>query len=259
MKKILYVVLFWLTCAGAQETNIAPPAVIGPVQVKLDSESLSSIDWLNSGQPQVVAFRQSIQKAGGGEEPFFIRPYTYGLSLEYAGLTEWMVDGLSIRYNFRYAHLKPKSFGNGASLYVGDRLDTSGLKIQPVGVVRVDANNEYVIDPETGQPYLDNKAVEIAARTWRGIPEDGLDGGDMRFIVRGATRKFEFKGGPKNAEQEYATIGPNGLTVGSQNVMELISGLGSLANQLQSRINFLECRLETINNPNAYCPPPLEP
>ena len=236
MTRYIFLLLLALPCA-AQETNIVPPAVIGPVSIKTDTESISSIDWSNAGQGVTFAYRQDIPKLSGGSESFWIRPYPHGLSLEYAGLVEWMAEGYSLRYNFRYAHLLPKTYGNGAALYVGDRLDTSGLLIQPTGTLRVDENNAYVTDPETGQPYLDNKAVEFVARTWRGGHMGGFEAGDIRFIVRGFTKKFEFLAGPNGAETSYAEIGPQGLIVGGVNYTTLIASLKSRLDALEQSNN----------------------
>lgn len=240
MKRFLAALLFPLA-VSAQETNLSIPTNIGPVSIKQDIDSLSAIDWLNAGQSLTTALRFDVIKPNSaGSEPFFIRPYPYGLSLEYAGIAEWMVDSFSVRHNFRYTHLKPKTFGDGPQLVVGDRLDTGGLFIQSTGSLRVDGSNNYVFDPETGQPYLDNKAIEIVARTFRGNAEAGLDAGDIHFITRGPTRLFKFKGGPKNAETVYSTIGPDGITIGPYNVMDLIAGLGAQIAQLKARIDAME-------------------
>ena len=246
MRLLLAALLFCGACF-AQETNLTTPATIGPVQVKPDTESISSFDWSTAGMPVASAFVMDVPRTpiyGGGSEKFFVRPYPHGLSLEYAGLVEWTTEKFSLRTNFRYFSLLPKTYGNGVQFFVGDRLDTGGLYIQPVGTLRVDSNNEYVIEPETGQPYLDNKAIEFTARTFRGQEEGGLDAGDIHFIARGATRKFQFKGGPKTSEAIYAEIGPDGLIVGGVNYTTLIASLKS--------------RLDALEQGGPVSPPPTE-
>lgn len=236
MRLLLSALLFAGACF-AQETNLAIPATIGPVSIRPDTESLSAFDWSAHNQPVVPAFRMDIPKVGGGSEPFFIRPYPYGLSSEYAGLWEVMVDAFSIRKNFRYTHLLPKNHGLGAALYVGDRLDTGGLWIQPIGTLRVDANDQYVMDPTTGQPYLDNKAVRIMVRAWT-----NADGGDLELITAGPDSRTIFRGGYDYVE--YGSIGPQGLIVGGVNYTTLIASLKS--------------RLDALEQGGPASPPPTE-
>jgi hypothetical protein len=225
MKRILTIFIFAASPVFAQGTNLTTPVTLGPVSVAHDTSSISAIDWANAGQGVTFALRMDVPKMGGGVEPFFHRAYPYGLSSEYAGLWEVMTERFSFRYNFRYAHLLPRTKCDGPEVYFGDRLDTSALYIQKVGKCRVDESNNYIIDPETGQPYLDNQAVELTARTFRGEEVGGLDAGDIRFITRGVGRQFEFRGGPKSLEATYATIGPSGLHVFGENILGKIAAL----------------------------------
>lgn len=203
-------------------------------EYSLDTTSISAIDWANASLPVAYAYKQQIPKPNGQSETFFHRAYTHGLSSEYAGLWEAMVDGFSIRYNFRYAHLLPKTFGNGASLYVGNRVDTGGLQVQSVGSLRVDAQNNYVIDPETGQPYIDGETVEFTARTWRNEAIGGQGSGGMRFICRGANDSFEWKSGPKTNEVSVMRANAaEGLVVRGVNIEQRLSAL-------EARITALE-------------------
>lgn len=191
-----------------------------------DTTSISSMDWASAGLPVVQAWQQRIPKSSGGEEIFYHRPYPYGLSSEYAGLWEVMVDGFSIRYNFRYTHLLPKTFGNGASLWIGNRVDTGGLQVQSVGTLRVDAQNNYVTDPETGQPYIDGETTEFTARTWRNEAIGGQDSGNMGWTCRGPDRYFSWKVGPKGGETEVMHLdAANGLVVRGVNIEQRISAL----------------------------------
>ena len=234
MNKTLIAVLFCLfsLCARAQETNIVPPASIGPISIKQDTESLAALDWANHGQGVTLRFRMDVPKMGGGSEPFFMGAYPYGFATEYAGLWEANVDALSIRKNYRYTHLLPKTHGLGASFYLGDRLDTGGLWVIPVGLLRVDANNQYVINPATNQPYLDDHSVRFMVRTW----QNG-DGGDLVFGTAGPTRKTIFTGGP--GYEFYGSIGPEGLIIGSMNIGEKLA-------ELQARILAIEQALTPV-------------
>ena len=201
----------------------------------LDRTSLSSTDWRNAGMPVTYSQHQVVPKVGGGEEMFYQGPYPNGLSSEYAGLWEVMVDGFSIRYNFRYAHLLPKTRGNGASLYVGNRVDTGGLQVQSVGSLRVDAQNNYVIDPETGQPYIDGETVEFTARTWRNEAIGGQGSGGMRFICRGTGNSFEWKSGPKTNEVSVMRANAaEGLVVRGVNIEQRLSALEARIAALES-------------------------
>ncbi len=201
----------------------------------LDRSSLSSTDWRNAGMPVTYSQHQVVPKVGGGEEMFYQGPYPNGLSSEYAGLWEVMVDGFSIRYNFRYAHLLPKTRGNGASLYIGNRTDTGGLQIRSVGTLRVDAQGNYVIDPETGQPYIDGETIEFTTRTWRNEAIGGQDSGNMMWTCRGQNRFFSWGVGPEDNRTELMYL-------------DAVSGLVLRGVNIEQRLSALEARITALES-----------
>jgi hypothetical protein len=220
---------------------------LGPVAVKLDTTSLVAQDLLNNSRPRALAVHQEIEsQSGGNSEMFYHGSYLYGLSSEYAGLWEMMVEGLSVRCNFRYIFEKfGRKYGKGPPLWVGDRLDTTACCIQMVGTMRMDENDDYVINPETGQPYIDEAAAEITVRTFRGdevTDTGGKDAGDLRFILRGINRRVEFGFGQKVPDGQgvpqnviYGYIDKDGIHWGGVNLI--------------TEINSLKARVTALENP----------
>ena len=239
----LLTILAFASGAHGQITTLATPVEVGPVSVKLDTESISSIDWANAGQGITFALRMDVLKVGGGFEPFTIRPYTHGLSLEYAGLVEWMTEDFSLRNNRRYTHLQwPRSYGGGPRLWLGDAIDTSALRVQMTGILETDEADNFVIDPDTGQPRILDQWADFTTRTFRGEYVDGqlvggLPAGGMRFTNRCTTCPFQFRTGALGAEVLHASIGPDGLIVGGVNYTTLIASLKARLDALEQSNN----------------------
>ena len=111
-----------------------------------------------------------------GAEHFMIIPYQYGAAIEYNGVVECWVNEWSIHNHGEGYDVQ------GAKLWVGNHDDTGGLFMS--------ATNLY------GARY-----GEIVSQMF-----SKESGGDLRFVVRAAEDRFQFRSGARGAERTVAQL-----------------------------------------------------
>lgn len=131
----------------------------------------------------------------GGFKDFLITPYSYGMAIEYPGLVEVWSGALSVHTNPRCPVL---TCGVGASLWVGDEIDSGGLWVNSV---------------DNGGGAKSN--VVLAADRFSHTSH-----GSMNFVVRNATDAFKFDVGPFGSELMRGQIS----ATASASSLDLFSG-----------------------------------
>jgi hypothetical protein len=191
----------------------------GPFSIKPDTESLAGITSWADGRPVADAIMYEVPQLDGTKRKLYITPYAHGLCIEYDGVVEFWTEKVSFHNNFR------RGGGRAPEVWIGDPLDMGGLLLQGMQTLRKDAAGTYVVNPETGNPYVDAHWTEIVSRSFANDAGGGNSHGDIRYIVRGVQDKHEWRGGPRNAEVVYGAIGPQGLVVNGVNVLTELAAL----------------------------------
>jgi len=154
------------------------PSVNGQVAVIPDNQDYIHSETGEAGQQ--FHFRLSSAQPGpGGGKDFLIVPYTYGMSMEYAGVLEAWVDDFSVHTNQRF-----QGTDTPARFWVGDESDLGGLFVTAMNNGGGSASYvDIVADRFTHQSH-----------------------GTLQFQVRNPQDGFRFMWGPYGQEVTRAYI-----------------------------------------------------
>jgi hypothetical protein len=122
---------------------------------------------------------------------FWITPYQYGMGIEYDGTIEFWANDVSFHNNAR----SQAGYPVPPRVWVDDNQDLGGIRMS--GVINQAGSVQY---------------VEIVSERFT-----TLSHGDMRFIVRSNTDKFDFRIGASGADASVGTVtstGLNGFAIG---------------------------------------------